>query len=455
MVKQLGWVVLSCGLMLIMGDRLGAQPTAVIYVDPHRGNDQTADGTADKPYKTITSALSNHRHTRTATIKLAQGTYSTATGEVFPLVIPSEITVLGNEAQRGAGVIIQGGGHFRSLFLGQQNVAVVLQDRAALRGVTVTNNNPRGFGVWIEKGSPTVSHSTLIHNTQDGLSITGRTGGSVINNVLRSNGANAITVEQLASPEIRHNVIVGNGFGISIRQNSAPQIIGNQILRNRDGVIVQGQARPLLRSNQIRENGRSGLVVLGQAIPDLGTASYQGQNVFADNGERDIHNSGVYAIAVNGNQVDPAKTLGKLDFHAEKLAIAPSASIPSPVPPADSVVVSLHGTPPPVSGAILPHLPPIATTPPKGEPVNQPIIIAPPRPVVVNASPARWRLLVPVLSADTLPQVKEQFPDAFVSHRDGRSVVQVGAYSDRQIALQKLQQLTAMGLPAVLEPISR
>ncbi len=462
MVKQLGVVVMSLGLMLIIGDRLSAEPVKVIYVNPTTGDDQTADGSEAKPYKTITSAL---RRQRQATLKLADGTYSTNTGESFPLTIPAEVILLGNEANKGATVLLQGGGNFRSLFLGQQNVAVVLQDRAQLRGVTVTNNNPRGFGVWIEKGTPTVSNSTITNNTQDGISITGQASAVIKDNVLLKNGANGITVDSLATPEIRQNAIAENGFGISVRQNSAPQIIGNQILHSQDGIVIQGQARPLLRNNEIRGNRRSGVVVLARAIPDLGTASNLGQNVFADNGEKDIHSTSAYPTAANGNQVDASKTAGNIDFQAQKLAIgyvpplsnsAPVASpLRPPTPTAGSVIVSLNGNPPPVSGSILPNLPPVVAVPPKGEPVNQPIVITPPRPIVPNATPARWRLVVPIVSTDTLNQVRAVFPEAFASNRGGRSVVQVGAYSDRNIALQRLQQLAQLGLEGAIEQIIR
>jgi Protein of unknown function (DUF1565). len=466
-VKQLGVIVMSLGLMLIISDRIGAAPSNIIHVNPIIGNDQTADGTETNPYKTITAAL---RQQRQATIKLADGTYSTNTGESFPLTVPAEVILLGNEANKGATVLIQGGGNFRSLFLGQQNVAVVLQDRAQLRGVTVTNSNPRGFGVWIEKGSPTISGSTIANNTQDGISITGQASGVVSNNVLLKNGANGITIDGLATPEIRQNMIAENGFGISVRQNSAPQITGNQILHSQDGIIIQGQARPLLRNNQITGNRRTGVVVLARAIPDLGTASHLGQNVFANNGEKDLHNAGAYPTAANGNQIDASKTAGNIDFQAQKLAIgyvpptnnsanaAPVVSLlrpPNLPASSDSVIVSLNGNPPPVSGAILPNLPPIAAVPPKGEPVNQPIIIAPPRPIVANAPPARWRLVVPLVSANTLNQVRALFPDAFASNRNGRSVVQVGAYSDRNMALQRLQQLAEIGLQGEIEHIIR
>jgi parallel beta-helix repeat protein len=433
-----------------------------VYVHPQTGSDQTGDGSSDRPFRTITHAL---KHQRGQTlIQLAEGTY---TDEQFPLVISRQTIVQGNPSNRGAEIILRGGGNFRSLFLGQQNVAIVLQDQAQLRGVTVTNPNPRGFGVWMERGNPVLTNSILKENTQDGISINGRATGIVSENLVTKNSANGITIDNLSTPEIKGNLIEENGFGISIRQNSAPQILNNQIIRNQDGVVIQAQARPLLRNNQIKNNNRTGIVVLARAIPDLGTANSLGQNTFSGNSEADIFSSSSYPVAANGNQFAQQKITGTVDLNATKLAVrfvaptpipsrAVSPSVPLPTTSlGGSAVVSLSGQTPPVNASISRNLPPITSAPPKGDPVNQPIVISPPRPVIVNAPPPRFRVVVPMIDTNVLNQVRSIFPDAFASNRGGRSVVQVGAYSDRRIALQRIQQLAQIGLSAQIETIER
>jgi len=44
------------------------------------------------------------------TVAVAPGAYDTANGEVFPLVVPSGVTLLGDEDNRGQGTTVQGEG---------------------------------------------------------------------------------------------------------------------------------------------------------------------------------------------------------------------------------------------------------------------------------------------------------------------------------------------------------
>jgi len=437
----------------------------VIHVNPLSGSDSN-DGSAHSPYRSLTRALQKHR---SGTIQLARGEYSANTGEIFPIVIPSQVVVRGEEATKGEGITIKGGGAWRSLWLGQQNVVMVLQDNAQLRGVTITNANPRGSGLWVERGNPIIQRNRIQGNTLDGISIVGRSAPLIQDNIIQGNTANGITIEHSASPQVRQNAIMNNGFGVSIRQNSVPQLQGNKISQNQDGVIIQAQARPLLRGNEIRDNQRVGVVVLAQAIPDLGTIGNQGNNIFANNGEQDLQSNSIFAVAAHGNQLDSQKIKGNIDLNAQKLAVVPPSApltpavpnvppvtLPLPTNPSgqNPVVVSLRGTNPAINSTINSTLPPVALRPPVGDPVNRPIVISPPRIISANSAPARFRLIVPILSPDTLDRVRTVFPSAFASNRGGRPAVQVGAYSDRNVALDRLRQLTQMGLPAELETIA-
>ena len=75
------------------------------YVNPVTGDD-TADGTQDSPFKTLTHALGQVRTGER--IQLASGTYNTASGERFPLRIIAGVTVIGNEANKGSEILIAG-----------------------------------------------------------------------------------------------------------------------------------------------------------------------------------------------------------------------------------------------------------------------------------------------------------------------------------------------------------
>lgn len=65
--------------------------TRLNHVDGTAGNDATADGTAGKPYKTITAALAVDGW---VTAQLAEGTYQE--GETFPLILGENDTISGN-----------------------------------------------------------------------------------------------------------------------------------------------------------------------------------------------------------------------------------------------------------------------------------------------------------------------------------------------------------------------
>jgi hypothetical protein len=66
-------------------------------VDPKTGSDTTGNGSADKPFKTLTKAMAVVKASTTGglTISLSPGQYTTANGEVFPVVVPTGVTIDG------------------------------------------------------------------------------------------------------------------------------------------------------------------------------------------------------------------------------------------------------------------------------------------------------------------------------------------------------------------------
>ena len=93
--------------------------------------------------------------------------------------------------------------------------------------------------------------------------------------------------------------------------------------------------------------------------------------------------------------------------------------------------------------------------PPSGEPVNQPIQIAP----LANTSfkpqtPPRYRVVVPVSSPNAVAQIRQIVPNSFASRLNGYLVVQIGAYSDRRIAEVQVSRLAKQGLSARIESIN-
>ncbi|MBV8489816.1 MAG: DUF1565 domain-containing protein, partial [Candidatus Eremiobacteraeota bacterium] len=74
-----------------------AAPQTTFYVNPVKGNDTTGNGEATTPFKSITRALvAVSKSTATGlTISLSSGTYTAASGEVFPIVIPVTVSISG------------------------------------------------------------------------------------------------------------------------------------------------------------------------------------------------------------------------------------------------------------------------------------------------------------------------------------------------------------------------
>ncbi|MCL1468721.1 DUF1565 domain-containing protein [Argonema galeatum] len=287
--------------------------TTQLLVNPTTGNDTTGNGSDRTPFKTITQAL-RVAGPNTA-IVLAPGTYSEETGETFPIALKPGVTIQGDPASKGRNIIIKGGGLFISPTFARQNIAILGADKAGITGVTVTNTNRRGYGLWIESSSPVVTDNTFIGNSHDGISVTGNSATLIRNNYFAENGANGITIYNTSRPEVRENVFEKTGFGINIGQNAAPLLVGNRITENLDGIVVQNKAQPVLRGNTIEGNSRDGIVAIGEARPDLGTAQQPGGNIFRNNRRLDINGkTSSQTIPAFGNQLARNRTTGRLDL---------------------------------------------------------------------------------------------------------------------------------------------
>jgi len=312
-----------------IGEKNNSQAN-VLFVNPNAGDDGTGNGSQSAPVKTITQAL--RLANPNTVIMLSPGTYSTETGEVFPLMLKPGVSIQGNPGDRGKDIIIQGGGDYLSRSFGGQNVTIIGANQAVLTGVTLTNSNRRGYGLWIESSNPVVVENTFTGNMQDGISVSGNAAPTISKNYFDRNGANGITIAGNSRPQVQENVFHETGFGINIAQNAAPVVIGNQIQNNRSGIIVQANARPILRNNIIQDSKEDGLVAIAQAMPDLGNASEPGGNQFQNNGRYDINASTAkQVISAAGNNLGSDRIAGNVDLNGTT-ALATENSQPAPVP---------------------------------------------------------------------------------------------------------------------------
>jgi parallel beta-helix repeat protein len=284
-----------------------------IYVNPVTGNDANA-GSRFSPFKTLTRALKTA--TKSTIIQLGLGTYNAANGEVFPLVIPDGVIVVGNEASKGAGIVILGSGAYQSLTFGVQNITLLLLSDASLMGVTVTNRADKGTGVWIESTAPTLSNNTFINCAREGVFVTGNAKPAILDNVFVQNTASGLTMARNSKGEILRNSWQNNALGIAMSDFAAPLVAKNTISGNKTAIALAREARPVLRQNTIANNAQGGLLVNGSAIPDLGSTYDPAGNVFRENQEFDLQNLTSQKLVSIGNQLNPALVKGSVDFLA-------------------------------------------------------------------------------------------------------------------------------------------
>ena len=283
-----------------------------LYVNPMTGNDTNNTGSRLSPFKSLTRAL---KVTKIPTIiHLESGTYNAASGEVFPLIVPEGATVVGNEANKGAGIVISGSGEYQSPSFGIQNITLLLVDNASLLGVTITNPSAKGTGIWIESAAPVLSNNTLSNCGREGVFTTGTAKPAILDNIFVQNTASGLVMAGYSQGEVLQNVFQKNPLGIAISDFAAPTIANNKLSENRTAIALSRNAQPVLRQNLIVKNTQGGLLVNGNAVPDLGNSKDPGDNIFRDHSEFDLYNATTQKLVSVGNQLNPALVKGLVEL---------------------------------------------------------------------------------------------------------------------------------------------
>jgi parallel beta-helix repeat protein len=300
-----------------------------LYINPVTGNDANA-GSRLSPFKSLTRGLKTS--TKSTIIQLGFGTYHANSGEVFPLVIPAGVIVVGNEASKGAGIVILGSGTYQSPSFGEQNITLLLLGDASLRGVTVTNTTAKGTGVWIESTTPTLSNNTFINCAREGVFTTGTAKPAIVDNVFIQNAASGLVMARNSKGEVLRNTWQKNTLGIAISDFAAPLIANNTLSENKTAIALSRDARPVLRQNLIAKSSEGGLSVNGNAIPDLGSIQDPADNIFRDNNQFDLQNVTSQKLVSIGNQLNLTLVKGAVDFLAATADTPSSISVSTSFP---------------------------------------------------------------------------------------------------------------------------
>ena len=291
----------------------------VIYVNPQIGSDaQGAGSTEAAPYKTITFALQQAQPG--TIIQLAPGNYSSESGEKFPLNVKSGVTLKGDESTRGQTTLITGSGKYVSRTVAAQNVTILAGNESVITGVSVTNSDTRGTGIWVESTNPVIKNSTFVNSKREGIFVTGNGNPKIEGNIFFQNAGNGVSVAKTARGEIRGNLFQDTGFGLAIGGTSAPLVVENQIVRNVDGIFVSNSAQPKLRKNAIEKNTRDGIIIISSALPDLGTQEEPGGNLIRDNKRYDVNNASLSnTVPAIANDIEAEKISGQVEFVAAQV----------------------------------------------------------------------------------------------------------------------------------------
>lgn len=270
---------------------------SVLYVSPI-GQDSN-EGSANFPFKTITRALQQVR--RGGVVQLAEGSYKK--DEQFPLQIPDGVTVASDDSRTA---VIEGSGLF-----GAMTVAVVLGDRAQIRGVTITSRE--GSGIVATEGNALIIGNRLIDCQQSGIVVMGTAHPFISKNEFIDNGVTGLSMSASAKGEVRQNRFERTGYGITLSDRAAPLVIDNQLVANRGGLSITNDARPVLRKNKVRNNQESALWIQDRAQPDIGQPQDLGENWF-EGKTHDVLNDTRLPLITAGNQINPVRVKGAISY---------------------------------------------------------------------------------------------------------------------------------------------
>ncbi|HRQ38218.1 MAG TPA: PKD domain-containing protein [Chloroflexota bacterium] len=226
MFKRSFWLTSSCLFGLLLFGSLTflayhvptAQATDHYYVDAVNGNDVTGDGSQAAPWRTISHALSQVTGPDVE-IHVAPGTYNTALGETFPIVMEPAVRLIGD-------------GRENTILFGNGSAHVV---------------HFPGTGFYTET---TVLRGFKIMNGNNGVLVSGRTGTP-------------------SSPVIEDNWITGNVIGVRnhavSNQRVAAIIRQNRIEYNTNrGIDLYAgyngtRLTSVITDNEISHNGTQGI----------------------------------------------------------------------------------------------------------------------------------------------------------------------------------------------------
>jgi len=279
-------------------------PSTDRYVNQTTGDDANS-GSSGLPWATITHAVATADSE--ITIHVASGTYDAAGGETFPITLKNGQTLLGNVANKGAGLsptLVRGEGPYTASALVPGATIVGAQDARvagfsirtetspftytgiAVDGVDMEiDNNTFLFesysGVTSGNGANVDIHDNRILTESYGLYLDGSRIVIVFNNNIEA-GSFGMRCYGIDSLHVANNVIGTTNVGVQWGSGTAGVIQANVFNGSgfSNGAILNHGDNLVVRGNWFNA-GPGVQVAPGSGVPDVGAVASPGQNNFA------------------------------------------------------------------------------------------------------------------------------------------------------------------------------
>jgi hypothetical protein len=186
------------------------------------GND-AGGGNCASPYKTITRAVANAQSGDV--IWVAPGTYDAALGEVFPIMLPAGVTLLGDEANKGRGStvtrVIGGGDLVAPTPCAPYGATIYPGANAVIAGFELTNSQLTfaAMTLLICHNAITIRNNSLVNNTSgySAIYISNGANNHIItgNNITDNAGSTGLGfIGGGVGSKVENNLIVRNQYGV-------------------------------------------------------------------------------------------------------------------------------------------------------------------------------------------------------------------------------------------------
>jgi hypothetical protein len=252
------------------------------YIVDEQVGDDANPGTIEAPFKTISKALSVV--TSSESIRVRPGTYDEGNGEIFPLIMPAGVTMIGEEETHGGA---DGGAVTEIMNAVVQNTLETGAD-TVIAGFQITNNASKtgvlitGAAVEIRNNSIEAAGAVGIGTVGDGHLITGNVVDKSTTGILIQGDGTLLEDNFLTDNTDTGVIVIGDGHLIT----------GNVMDKNATGIFIQGDGARL-EDNFFTDNSDTGVKVIvddTSGMPDFGggAADSTGGNTISCNTNADL-----------------------------------------------------------------------------------------------------------------------------------------------------------------------